>query len=70
MSRIEQQGYDLLHQLGASPLKQIYTAGGGAKNEAWRKMRQNLLQKPIKIAAHPEAAVGSAYLALRDLHSG
>jgi sugar (pentulose or hexulose) kinase len=70
MSRIEQQGYDLLQQLGASPLKQIYTAGGGAKNEAWRTIRQNLLQKPIKIAAHPEAAVGSAYLALRGLHSG
>ncbi len=70
MSRIEKQGYDLLEQLGASPVKQIYTAGGGAKNEAWRKMRQNLLQKPIKIAAHPEAAVGSAYVALMGLQSG
>jgi len=70
MSRIEKQGYDLLQQLGASPLRQIYTAGGGAHNEAWRKMRQHLLQTPIKIAAHPEAAVGSAYLALRSLHSG
>jgi D-ribulokinase len=69
MARIEKQGYERLEALGASPLRQVYTAGGGAKNETWRVMRAKLLQKPIKIAAYPEAAVGSAYLALGCLKS-
>lgn len=64
MARIEQRGYELLTQHGASPLRQIYTAGGGAANETWRQLRANLLPVPIKNAASTEAAVGSAYLAL------
>lgn len=67
IARIEKQGYDLLASLGASPLTQIYTAGGGAANPTWAKIRENLLQTPIKIAASPEAAVGTAYLALQGL---
>jgi sugar (pentulose or hexulose) kinase len=67
IARIEKQGYDLLEKLGASPTQQILTAGGGAQNDTWRRLRANLLQKPIKIAAHPEAATGSAYLALGSL---
>ncbi|MEA5452522.1 FGGY-family carbohydrate kinase [Leptolyngbya sp. CCNP1308] len=64
MARIEQRGYELLGQHGASPLRQIYTAGGGATNETWRQLRAALLPVPIKNAASVEAAVGSAYLAL------
>lgn len=64
MARIEQRGYTLLAELGASPLRQIYTAGGGAANETWRRLRAGLMEVPIKNAASAEAAVGSAYLAL------
>ncbi|PSN11531.1 carbohydrate kinase [filamentous cyanobacterium CCT1] len=64
MARIEQRGYTLLAELGASPLRQIYTAGGGAANETWRQLRASLIAVPIKNAASIEAAVGSAYLAL------
>ncbi|MBE9139337.1 FGGY-family carbohydrate kinase [Nodosilinea sp. LEGE 07088] len=64
IARIEQRGYELLAQLGASPLRQIYTAGGGAANETWRQLRASLMSVPIKNAASVEAAVGSAYLAL------
>lgn len=63
IARIEQRGYDLLTQRGASPLERVYTAGGGAKNLAWAEIRQALLQVPIKIATSTEAAVGTAYLA-------
>jgi sugar (pentulose or hexulose) kinase len=63
IARIEQRGYDLLAEQGASPLQRLYTAGGGAKNTTWTAIRQNLLQVPIKIATSTEAAVGSAYLA-------
>lgn len=64
IARIEQRGYTLLAELGASPLQQIYTAGGGAANETWRQLRAGLMPVPIKTAASVEAAVGSAYLAL------
>jgi sugar (pentulose or hexulose) kinase len=70
IAHIEHQGYELLETLGASPLKRVYTSGGGARNAAWRSMRAKLLQKPIKTAAHTEAAVGSAYLALGQLEQG
>lgn len=64
IARIEERGYSLLAQLGASPLRQVYTAGGGAANETWRQLRADLMPVPIKTAASVEAAVGSAYLAL------
>jgi D-ribulokinase len=48
IARIEQRGYDLLAQLGASPLRQIYTCGGGATNETWRQLRAGLIPVPIK----------------------
>lgn len=70
IARIEAQGYHLLEELGASRLRRVYTAGGGAQNDTWRQMRSQLLQKDIKIAAHPEAAVGSALLAVESLPSG
>jgi xylulokinase len=63
IARIEQRGYALLENLGATPLRQIYTAGGGAANETWRQLRASLMAVPIKNAASTEAAVGSAYLA-------
>jgi D-ribulokinase len=67
MARIEKQGYRLLEQLGASSLRQIYTAGGGANNDTWRTLRADQLQVPIKIAASTEAAVGTAYLAQGEI---
>lgn len=63
MSRIEQEGYDKLQDLGADPIAVVYTAGGGAKNTTWRKIRQRYLKVPVKVALQTEAAYGSALLA-------
>ena len=63
MSRIEVQGYQKLQDLGADKLTQIYTAGGGAKNSTWQKIRQRHLNLPVKIADNTEAAYGTALLA-------
>jgi D-ribulokinase len=63
MARIEARGYGLLQSLGATPLTQVYTAGGGAKNEAWRQMRSRHLQVPVAPSPHQEAAYGTALLA-------
>ena len=63
MSRIEAQGYQKLQDLGADKLTQVYTAGGGAKNSTWQKIRQRYLNIPVKIAYNTEAAYGTALLA-------
>ena len=64
LARIEAAGYARLAELGAPPLKRVVTNGGGAKNPAWRTMRERLLGVPVSTAAHCEAAYGSALLCL------
>jgi xylulokinase len=67
LARIEAQGYQRLAQLGSTPLTQVYTAGGGAKNQTWAAIRQRYLQVPVQAATQTEAAYGAALLALRGL---
>ncbi|MDB9315144.1 FGGY-family carbohydrate kinase [Spirulina sp. CS-785/01] len=63
IARIETQGYEKLQTLGADALQRVYTAGGGAKNPQWTKIRQRRLQVPVVPSAHTEAAYGTARLA-------
>ncbi len=63
LARIEAHGYDLLAELGATPMRRVETAGGGARNLAWTAIRQRLLKVPTTRAAHSEAAYGAALLA-------
>ncbi len=63
MAKIEALGYKKLQALGATPLTKVYTAGGGANNQNWAKIRQSYLQVPVKISSQTEAAYGTALLA-------
>ena len=54
-----------LKERGASTLKAVATAGGGARNAQWAAMRSNLLGVDVVRAANSEAAFGAAVLALR-----
>ena len=63
MAAIEALGYRKLAALGATPLKRVLTAGGGARNRIWAMIRQQALQVPVGAAIHGEAAFGSAMLA-------
>lgn len=63
LARIEARGYKLLAELGATPVARVETAGGGARNPAWTRIRQRLLGVPVASAAHAEAAYGAARLA-------
>ena len=65
MARIEARGYQRLQDLGATPLRQVYTAGGGAKNPQWTAIRERHLCIPIALSRHLEAAFGTALLAKR-----
>lgn len=63
IARIETQGYALLAKCGATPVKRILSAGGGAKNASWNRLRERLSGVPVTPALHGEAAYGAARLA-------
>ncbi len=63
IARIEARGYQLLAELGATPLTGVCTAGGGANNSVWTRIRQQYLPVPVSISQHQEAAYGAALLA-------
>jgi len=65
MARIEAQGYKKLQELGASKLTKVYTAGGGAQNTTWTRLRHNKLQTSVFIAKETQAAYGTALLSLQ-----
>ena len=63
LARIEARGYALLAELGATPLRRVETAGGGANNPAWTRIRARRLGVPVTRAEHTQAAYGAARLA-------
>jgi xylulokinase len=63
IARIEAHGYQLLQELGATPLLSVRSAGGGAVNPVFSAIRARQLQVPLQTAHHGEAAYGSALLA-------
>ena len=63
IARIESLGYQKLQELGTDNLRCVYTAGGGATNSTWNKIRQNYLNVPVKPASYTQAAYGTALLA-------
>lgn len=63
IANIEARGYELLQKLGATPIKRVYTAGGGAKNETWRRIREKRLNIPVIQSSQTESAYGCALLA-------
>ncbi|KAM2053244.1 hypothetical protein ACFX1T_002909 [Malus domestica] len=65
IAHIEAKAYSLLKDLGATQVDQVFTAGGGAKNEKWTKIRERVLGLPVSRATQTEAAYGAALLALK-----
>ncbi|XP_047328579.1 D-ribulose kinase isoform X1 [Impatiens glandulifera] len=65
IARIEAKGYRLLKELGATEVEEVFTAGGGAKNKQWIKIRERVLGLPVKPALQTEAAYGAALLAFK-----
>jgi sugar (pentulose or hexulose) kinase len=67
IARIEAEAYAKLGELGASKLTSIRTAGGGASNPAWTRIRLRALGVPEKPSLSEHAAVGTARLAWRGI---
>lgn len=66
IARIEKQGYEKLAELGMPYPSVVYSAGGGAINEKWTSIRQNMLGIPVTRAKNEDAAYGVAMLALQS----
>lgn len=71
IARIEALGYQRLIELGATPVTHVHTAGGGAKNTTWTKIRERKLNVslhrrfiPVSVSVQTEAAYGTALLTM------
>jgi sugar (pentulose or hexulose) kinase len=67
IAAVEALGYRRLAELGASPLKTIRSAGGGAANDVWTAIRLQKLGVPARVSASEHAAMGTARLAWRGI---
>ena len=65
LTLIEARGWRRLGELGAPPLRQVITLGGGARNPQWRLMRQRALGITVRNRPGLSAALGMARLALQ-----
>jgi len=63
IAKVEKHGFDVLKSLGASEVTQVITAGGGAANIQWMRMRQRILGVQVSQASNGEASYGAALLA-------
>jgi len=70
ISDVEQQGFEVLENLGAPPASIIWTCGGGSRNSMWTKMRERRMSTKfgrsdikVKTAENTEASYGAALLA-------
>jgi sugar (pentulose or hexulose) kinase len=63
LARIEARGYAKLAELGATPLQAVVSAGGGAANPTYTRIRARMLGVPVSQAAEHEACYGAAHLA-------
>jgi len=66
MARTEAAAYDAMRKMGATPVNEILTCGGGARNTVWTTLRQNAIGVPVQMATHGEASFGAALLALQS----
>ncbi|HER20329.1 MAG: FGGY-family carbohydrate kinase [Halothiobacillaceae bacterium] len=63
IARIEALGYRRFAALGGTDVQRVLSAGGGAHNPVFARIRERTLGVPVTLAAHTEAAVGAARLA-------
>jgi len=66
IAEIEHLGYLTLARLGGPALRSLRSVGGGARNKAWRAIRQRTLNIPFEEPVSEDAATGAASLVLQQ----
>ena len=67
IAAIEARGWARLQALGAPTVGRVLTVGGGARNPAWRQLRQQAVGCPVLNRPHASTACGAAQLAREAL---
>lgn len=62
IARIEKRAYEIMTEMGAGYPISVTTAGGGAMNQTWTRIRERVLGIPVCTAKTPEASFGTARL--------
>jgi sugar (pentulose or hexulose) kinase len=71
LARIEAAGWQRLEALGAPPVAQVITVGGGAVNPQWRRIRSQLMGGlPVLNRPGLSAALGMALMAQSRIGKG
>jgi sugar (pentulose or hexulose) kinase len=65
IASVERLAYQRLALLGAPSLRRVISIGGGARNDAWTRIRKRALGVPVTVAEQTEACYGAALLALQ-----
>ncbi len=63
LAAIEAAGYQRLQALGATPVRTVYSTGGGSVNPTYQEIRAQAMGVPVLLAEQQAAAYGSARLA-------
>ena len=63
LAKIEQKGWEKMHEFTGSLPKKIITVGGGSKNPQWRKIREKIINIPI-VSCKKTTSFGTALLAI------
>jgi sugar (pentulose or hexulose) kinase len=60
---LERLALERLERLAGEPVRSVYAAGGGSRNDLWLRIRANVLGRPVAKARNGEGAVGAAVIA-------
>lgn len=58
LTNIEYQSFQFLESLSDTKVKQVFTLGGGVKNQVWQQFRQQLLNCDLTFTEHQDASFG------------
>lgn len=65
---IERYAYETVKKLSGEEIKQVFTAGGGSKNDIWLRIRSAVLNLPLIKMKNVSGAAGAAILAASQTH--
>jgi xylulokinase len=66
----ERLSFDRMAAIGCDVASVIYAAGGASRSDIWLRIRASVLNRTMKVAQYPEAAMGSALLAAAAYYGG
>jgi len=67
---VERYSFELLESLGANPVQRVFSSGSGTKSFIWNQIRADILNRPVKLPATLESAMGACIIAASPFLGG